>query len=34
MDVSFLQVEAAGHGAVADTFGEQTEGQQDSVRQG
>lgn len=33
VDVSFLQVEAAGHGAVADPFGEQGEGQQDGVGQ-
>lgn len=34
MDVSFLQVEAAGHRAVADTLSEQSEGQQDGVGQG
>ncbi|KAF1379859.1 hypothetical protein PFLUV_G00180470 [Perca fluviatilis] len=33
VDVSFLQVEAAGHRAVADALGEQSEGQQDSVGQ-
>lgn len=34
MHVSFLKVEAAGNGAVADALGEQSEGQQDSVGQG
>ncbi len=34
MDVSFLQVEAAGHRAVADPLREQGEGQQDGVGQG
>ena len=34
MDVSFFQVEATGHGAVADALTEQREGQQDSVGQG
>lgn len=34
VDVSFLQVEAAGHGAVADPLGEQGEGQLDGLGQG
>lgn len=33
MDVPFLQVEAAGQGAVAHAFGQKTEGQQDCVGQ-
>lgn len=33
VDVSFFQVEAAGHRAVADSLGQQGEGQQDSVGQ-
>lgn len=33
MDVPFLQVEAAGQGAVAHTFGQKTEGQQDCIGQ-
>lgn len=33
MDVSLLQVEAAGHGAVADSLCQQGEGQQDGVGQ-
>jgi len=34
VDVPFLQVEAAGHRAVADALREQSEGQQDGVGQG
>lgn len=34
VDVSFLQVEAAGHRAVADPLGEQGEGQLDGLGQG
>lgn len=34
MDVSFLQVEAAGHGVVAEPLAEQGEGQADGLGQG
>lgn len=34
VNISLLQMETRGHAAIADAFGEEGEGQEDSVRQG